>query len=78
MNTVASISFRDDRSLSMDMEEVKAIELGQPMQVGDDGQWFCEMIVRTSQGFVALQMLADDPSRFHVAYQGPADEDEVG
>ncbi len=64
--TVASVSFRDDRSLSVDIEDVRAIELGAPIQVAEDGQWFCELIVRGGDGFVALQLLADDPSRFKV------------
>ncbi len=66
MKTVAAISFRDNHSLSMDVEGVTAIEMGTPMQL-DDGSWFCEMIVRSANGVVALQMLSDDPSRFQVS-----------
>lgn len=77
MKTVASISFRDDRSLSVDIEELAAIEMGQPMKLSDDGQWFCEMIVRTSQGFVALQMLADDPQKFDVIRPEASGSDDL-
>lgn len=69
MKTVAQISFRDNHSLSMDIEGVGSIERGQPMQL-DDGTWFCEMIVRSANGIVALQMLADDPERFEVRAGG--------
>jgi hypothetical protein len=61
--TVASICFLDNRSISMDVEAVLGIEFGAPMEVGD-GQWFCEMIVRSTNGVVALQLLADNPDRF--------------
>ena len=65
MQTVAAISFRDNKSVSMDVEGVSAIEMGQPIQV-DAGQWFCELIVRTAHGVVALQLVADDPERFQI------------
>lgn len=65
MKTVAAVSFRNDHSVSMDIEDVTAIEMGAPMEAGD-GRWFCELIVRSANGFVAMQLLADDPSRFKV------------
>lgn len=63
MKTVAAISFRDNHSVSMDIENVQGIDLGTPMDAGD-GKWFCELIVRTDHGIVALQLLADSPERF--------------
>ncbi len=66
MKTVASISFRDNKSISMDVESVNAIEVGSPMEV-ETGVWFCEMLIRTAHGTVALQLTADDPAKFDVA-----------
>lgn len=63
MKTVASISFRDNKSISMDVEGVSTIEMGAPIEV-DDGTWFCEMLIRTLHGTVALQLTADDPGKF--------------
>jgi hypothetical protein len=73
---VASVCFLDNRSISMDVEAVIGIDLGLPMEVGD-GQWFCELIVRSSNGVVALQMLSNDPSRFTVNMPEPREEDSV-
>jgi len=72
MKTVAAVSFHDNRQISMDMEDVQSIVLGKPMQVGE-GQWFCELIVESANGKVALQMLADGPDRFQLG--GPPLED---
>ena len=47
----------------MDVDEVQGISVSPPMQLGE-GQWFCEMIVRTANGTLAVQMLAQDPSVF--------------
>jgi hypothetical protein len=69
MKTVASISFRDNKSVSMDVEGVSAIEMGAPMEV-ETGVWFCEMLIRTAHGTVALQLTADDPEKFKVQDQG--------
>ena len=44
------------------------------MEIGD-GQWFCELIVRSSNGVVALQMLSDDPNRFSVNMPETREED---
>ena len=41
--TVASVSFLDNHSISMDVELVHGISLGTPMKIDDD-QWFCELI----------------------------------
>ena len=73
--TVASVCFLDNHSISMDVEQVGSIEMGAPMQV-DDGTWFCEMIIRSANGTLALQMLADSPERFAVQEQEESDEEE--
>ena len=61
--TVASVSFLDNRSLSMDIEDVIGITVGSPIEV-EPGQWFCDLIVHSSNGKVALQMLAVSPEHF--------------
>lgn len=63
--TVASVSFLSDRTISMDVEQVTAIELGEPMEV-EPGSWFAELIIRSGNGILSVQMLTDDPSRFRV------------
>jgi len=65
MKTVASISFRDNHSLSMDVEGVVGISIGNPIKL-DDGSYFCELIVRSGNGVVALQLLGDSTERFVV------------
>jgi hypothetical protein len=61
--TVASVSFHSNHNLSMDVDEVQGISLGTPMKLAE-GQWFCEMIVRSANGTLVVNMLADDPSKF--------------
>ena len=61
--TVASVSFHSNHNLSMDVDEVQGISMGSPMKVAE-GQWFCEMIVRSANGTVVVNMLADDPAKF--------------
>jgi len=61
--TVASVSFHSNHNLSMDVDEVQGISIGTPMKVAE-GQWFCEMIVRSANGTLAINMLADEPSKF--------------
>jgi hypothetical protein len=61
--TVASVSFHSNHNLSMDVDEVLGISMSTPMKIGED-QWFCEMIVRSANGTLAVNMLADDPSKF--------------
>ena len=61
--TVASVSFHSNHNLSMDVDEVIGISMSTPMKV-DENQWFCEMIVRSANGTLAVNMLADDPSKF--------------
>lgn len=70
--TVAAISFNSNHSISMDVEDVQDISLGKPTQL-DDNQWACELILHTANGNVAVQMLADDPDRFHIR-----ENDEAG
>lgn len=72
MKTVASISFRDNKSISMDVENVNAIELGAPMEV-EAGTWFCEMLIRTAHGTVAMQLTADDPAKFDIMATGASE-----
>lgn len=63
--TVASVSFLSDRTISMDVEQVTAIEIGEPMEV-EPGSWFAELIIRSANGILSVQMLADNPERFQV------------
>ncbi|MEW5728549.1 MAG: hypothetical protein AB1918_12045 [Pseudomonadota bacterium] len=65
MKTVAAISFRNDHSLSMDVEDVHRIEIGPPIQL-DDGSWGAELLVRGAHGVVAIQLQADSPERLRV------------
>jgi len=68
MKTVAAISFRDNHSLSMDVEAVNRIDITHPLQL-EDGVWTCELLVRSSNGTVALQLLADKPENLQVLVQ---------
>jgi hypothetical protein len=61
--TVASVSFNSDHNLSVDVDEVQGISMSAPMQLGE-GQWFCEMIIRSANGTLAVQMLAVNPGSF--------------
>jgi len=61
--TVASVSFHSNHNLSMDVDEVQGISMSAPMQLGE-GQWFCEMIIRSSNGTLAVNMLASSPDAF--------------
>ncbi|HIJ62194.1 MAG TPA: hypothetical protein HPQ04_05820 [Rhodospirillaceae bacterium] len=63
--TVASVSFLDNHSISMDMENVVGLSLGKPMEV-EPGQWFSELIIRSQNGTLSVQMLSDAPDRFVV------------
>ena len=62
---VASISFNSNHSLSMDVEGITKITMSQPMQM-DDGTWFCELILRSVNGTVAVQLLAETQERFKI------------
>ena len=68
MKTVAAISFRDNHSLSMDVEAVNRIDITHPLQL-EDGVWSCELLVRSSNGTVALQLLANKPEALQVLVQ---------
>ena len=65
MKTVASISFLDNHSLSMDMEAVHQVEITPPMEV-EPGLWAASLLIRADSGSVAIQLLADDPSKLDV------------
>ncbi len=61
--TVASVSFHSNHNLSMDVDEVQGISMSMPMKLGDN-QWFCELIVRSANGTLAVNMLTQDPQNF--------------
>jgi len=65
MKTVAAISFNDNHSLSIDVEAVESINISRAQKV-DDGEWFCELVIDSHHGKIALQLLADDPARFKI------------
>lgn len=69
-NTVAAISFLDNHSLSMDLDAVRRIEMTRPMQL-EAGLWTCEMLIRSANGTVALQLLADSADALHVEQSSP-------
>lgn len=69
MKTVAAISFRDNHSVSMDVDAVNQIAVTVPTQL-EDGLWYSELLIRSANGTVALQLLADDPAKLKVAAQG--------
>ena len=62
MKTVASISFLDNHSLSMDIEDVQVIEMTTPMELDTD-LWTSSLLIRANTGTVAIQFLADSPER---------------
>ncbi len=70
--TVAAISFRDNHSLSMDVEAVSRVEMTRPLQL-DEGLWTCEMLIRSTNGTIALQLLADTPEALRVEQCTPED-----
>lgn len=69
MKTVAAISFRDNHSISMDVDAVTQLTATVPTQL-EDGLWYSELLVRSVNGTVALQLLADDPAKLKVEPQG--------
>lgn len=69
MKTVAAISFRDNHSVSMDVEAVNRVETTIPVQL-DETLWCCELLIRSANGTVALQLLSDDPNKLRVEAQG--------
>ena len=62
MKTVASISFLDNHSLSMDVEAVQQIELTPPMEL-EPGLWTSSLLIRADSGTIAIQFLADSEDR---------------
>lgn len=65
MKTVAAISFRDNHSLSMDVDGVTHMEISPPVQL-EDNLWCCELLVRSANGTVALQLMAEAPDMLRV------------
>lgn len=66
---VAAISFHDNHSVSMDVEDVARVEVTAPMAL-EDGNWCCELLVRSDSGTIALQLTADAPEKLQVFSQG--------
>lgn len=62
---VASISLNDNHTLSIDVSEVGHIVAGTPMAL-ENGVWFRELLVRTVNGTVALQLVADSPDKLAI------------
>lgn len=56
--TVASISFHDNKNLSIDIEDVVGIDIGTPMEMAA-GVFFVDLIIRSAQGNVSLQLTSD-------------------
>ena len=56
--TVASISFHDNKNLSIDIEDVVGVDIGTPQEMAP-GLWFVDLIIRSSAGNVSLQLTAD-------------------
>jgi hypothetical protein len=65
MKTVAAISFRNNHSLSMDVDGVTHMEITPPSEL-EEGLWFCELLVRSVNGTVALQLVSDDPAKLQL------------
>jgi len=63
---VAAVTFTDDRSISMDIEGVTHIEAGTAIEAGDGEHWFLELLIRSDNGTVALQLLSTDPDKLRV------------
>ena len=57
--TVASISFHDNKNLSIDIEDVDGIDIGMPQEMAED-LWFVDIIIRSASGNVSLQLTSDD------------------
>ncbi len=64
--TVASISFHDNKNLSIDIENVSGIDIGTPQQMTDD-IWFVDLIIRSDAGNVSLQLTADSVDKLKTA-----------
>ncbi|MBF0168060.1 MAG: hypothetical protein HQL45_10560 [Alphaproteobacteria bacterium] len=64
-DTVASISFNNNHSISMDMEGISTIEVTEPLEVSP-GNWASSLILRSIHGVVALQLLSDSHDKLTV------------
>jgi len=56
--TVASISFHDNKNLSIDIEDVVGIDIGTTQEL-TPGVWFVDLIIRSDVGNVSLQLTSD-------------------
>lgn len=65
MKTVAAISFLDNHSLSMDVDSVNCIQVTRPTAL-EDGLWYCELLIRSANGTIALQLVGADPENLAV------------
>ena len=70
--TVASVSFHSNQNLSMDVDEVLAVSMSEPISLGVD-QWVCELIIRSANGTLAINMLSAKPANFMVNMADPGD-----
>lgn len=71
MKTVSSISIQDNQSMSVDVEDVEQIDVNSPVNLGDN--FFCEIIVRTKNGVISLNLLSDSEEALQVR-QAAAEE----
>lgn len=70
--TVASISFHDNKNLSVDIENVVGISVGIPQQIGEQ-DWFVDVIIRSEAGNVSLQLTANDIEKLQAIQQDQPD-----
>lgn len=66
--TVASISFHDNKNLSIDIENVDGIDFGFPQKMAED-IWFVDLIIRSEAGNVSLQITADSLEKLKAMQQ---------
>ncbi len=71
-STVAAISFLDSHSLSLDVEGVNHIEMGPPISL-DEGMWTSTLFIRSANGTVALQLVANSLASLRVSMVGGDD-----
>ena len=71
--TVASISFHDNKNLSIDIEDVVGIDIGIPQQMTED-IWFVDLIIRSNVGNVSLQLTADDLNKLKAIQSDEVEE----
>lgn len=71
--TVASISFHDNKNLSIDIEDVVGIDIGNPQEMAE-GVWFVDLIIRSDAGNVSLQLTADSLNKLKAIQSEPREE----